>query len=43
MLAAKPILVEDSPKKRVAEFKKHFGDDLEALEDEFYRRMGRVK
>lgn len=43
MLAAKPLLTEDAPRKRVAEFRKHFGDDLEELEAEFYRRMGRVK
>ncbi len=43
MLAAKPLLTEDAPRKRVAEFRKHFGDDLEKLEAEFYRRMGRVK
>jgi len=43
MLKDKPLLVEDEPKKRVAEFRKHFGEDLAALEDEFYRRMRRVK
>ncbi len=43
MLADKPLLVDDDPKKRLAEFRKHFGTDLEALEAEFYRRMDRVK
>jgi hypothetical protein len=42
-LAGKPLFGADEPRKRVAEFKKHFGSDLEALEDEFYRRMSRVK
>jgi hypothetical protein len=43
MLRDKPVLVEDEPPKRVAEFHKHFGEDLKALEAEFYRRMQRVK
>lgn len=43
MLADKPLLVDDDPKKRLAEFRKHFGADLESLEAEFYRRMDRVK
>ena len=43
MLADKPLLVDDDPKKRLAEFRKHFGDDLESLQAEFYRRMDRVK
>jgi hypothetical protein len=43
MLHDKPVLVEDKPPKRVAEFRKHFGDDLDALEADFYRRMMRVK
>jgi hypothetical protein len=43
MLADKPMLVDDDPRKRVAEFRKHFGEDLQALEAEFYRRMTRVK
>jgi hypothetical protein len=43
MLAEKPLLVDDDPKKRLAEFRKHFGADLEHLEAEFYRRMDRVK
>jgi hypothetical protein len=43
MLHDKPLLIEDEPKKRVAEFRKHFGEDLAGLEAEFYRRMDRVK
>lgn len=43
MLAGKPLLVEDDPKRRVADFKRHFGNDLAELEAEFYRRMDRVK
>ncbi len=42
-LADKPLLVDDDPKKRLAEFRKHFGSDLRELEAEFYRRMTRVK
>ncbi|HEX6961931.1 MAG TPA: DUF1570 domain-containing protein [Lacipirellula sp.] len=42
MLSEKPLLVDDDPKTRVAEFRKFFGGDLKALEDEFYRRMSRV-
>lgn len=40
-IAAKPLLIEDSPEKRVQEFQQHFGD-LDQLEAEFYRRMSRV-
>ncbi len=43
MLSKKPLLVDDDGKTRVAEFRKHFGTDLKALEEEFYRRMSRVK
>lgn len=42
-IAAKPLLVVDSRKERVAEFRKHFGNDLDKLEDDFFRRMDRVK
>ena len=37
------VLVEDKPGQRLAEFRRHFGDDLDALEDDFYRKMNRVK
>jgi hypothetical protein len=43
MLSEKPLLGDDNPKKRLADFRKHFGADLAELEDEFYRRMSRVK
>jgi hypothetical protein len=39
-IAAKPVLVAEEPKRRVAEFRKHFGD-LQKLEDDFYRQMGK--
>ena len=41
-LAEKPVLKMDDPQTRLADFRKHFGEDLRALEDEFYRRMSRV-
>lgn len=41
-LADKPLLIEDPAAKRVEEFRRHFGA-IDALEDEFYRRMARVK
>jgi len=43
MIKEKPLLIEDDRKTRLAEFKRHFGADLDALEEEFYRRMRRVK
>ncbi len=42
-IAAKPVLVVDDKKQRMAEFRKHFGADLGKLEADFYRRMDRVK
>jgi hypothetical protein len=42
-IAAKPILQQDTPQQRLAEFRQHFGDDLEALEADFYRRMARIR
>ncbi len=41
-LAEKPVLTMDDPQTRLADFRKHFGEDLRALEDEFIRRMKRV-
>lgn len=41
-LSAKPLLEMDTPATRLADFRKHFGEDLRALEEEFYRRMTRV-
>ncbi len=43
MLAAKPRLTIDKPSTRLSDFKQHFGNDLDALKDDFYRRMTRVK
>jgi len=42
-IAAKPLLTVDSRQERMAEFRKHFGSDLGKLEDDFFRRMNRVK
>lgn len=43
MIAAKPLLIYDDRQTRLADFQRHFGDDLGALEDEFSRRMSRLK
>jgi len=43
MIAAKPLLIYDDRQTRLADFQRHFGDDLRALEDEFSRRMSRLK
>ncbi len=42
MLADKPLLVLDDEKTRLADFRKHFGENLNELEEEFYRRMSRI-
>jgi len=42
-IADKPLLVKDDPATRLAEFREHFGEDLQSLEAEFYRRMSRIK
>ena len=42
MLAAKPPLVEDDPRTRLAEFEQHFGNARQ-LEQDFLRQMSRVK
>ena len=42
-LAAKPLLRMDDREKRLAEFQAHFGADLGDLQDEFGRRMSRLK
>ena len=42
-LAKKPVLKLDDPQTRLADFREHFGEDLRALEDEFLRRMAKVK
>jgi hypothetical protein len=41
-IADKPVLTQPDPKQRVADFRKHFGQDFDALEDEFFRQMRRV-
>ncbi len=42
-LAGKPLLTKDTPATRLADFQQHFGDNLEALEAEFYRRMSKLR
>lgn len=42
-ISEKPLLVEDKPGQRLVDFRRHFGDDLNSLEDNFYRSMNRVK
>ncbi|NOY30619.1 MAG: DUF1570 domain-containing protein [Planctomycetes bacterium] len=42
-LAEKPQLVADDKSSRLADFRKHFGNDLGKLEDEFFRRMTKLK
>jgi hypothetical protein len=39
----KPVLREDKPQQRMADFRKFFGEDLQALEDDFYRKMEHIK
>ncbi|MDC0935437.1 DUF1570 domain-containing protein [Pirellulales bacterium] len=41
-IAAKPLLARDTPADRVADFKRHFGDDFNALEADFFRHMSRI-
>jgi hypothetical protein len=41
-LSEKHPLIDDSPQKRLAEFRKHFGD-LRKLEQDFLKQMSRVK
>ena len=42
-IAAKPLLVPSDRATRLADFQKHFGDDLGDLEAEFIRQMSRIK
>jgi len=42
-IAAKPLLVQDDRKTRLADFQAHFGEDLGKLEAEFIRRMSKIK
>lgn len=43
MLADKPLLTPADPATRISEFKEHFGEDLNALEQEFVRRMSKIR
>jgi len=42
-LAAKPLLTKDAPATRLKDFQEHFGEDLQKLEAEFFRRMSRLR
>lgn len=42
-LAQKPVLTMDDPQTRLADFRKHFGEDLRELEEDFIRRMSRLE
>jgi hypothetical protein len=42
-LADRPMMSDGGKKGRLADFTKHFGNNFQALEDEFYRRMSRVE
>jgi hypothetical protein len=42
-IANKPLLMKDDRKRRIADFQAHFGEDLGALEAQFFRRMAKVK
>jgi hypothetical protein len=43
MLAKKPQLVWDEPEQRLAKFREYFGEDLQALEQDFLRQMQTVR
>ncbi|MEM8944535.1 MAG: DUF1570 domain-containing protein [Planctomycetota bacterium] len=43
LIAEKPLLTQDEPETRLAEFQQCFGDDLGKLEQEFYRRMSKIR
>ena len=38
-----PLLSQPNEKRRLAEFRKHFGADFDALEDDFFRKMRRIE
>jgi len=42
-LAAKPLLVKDDRATRLTDFQEHFGENLQELEAEFYRRMSKLR
>lgn len=43
MLREKQVLSSDDPITRLSDFQKHFGKNLGELEDDFFRRMSRIK
>ena len=43
MLSEKDRLSQDEPEIRIRDFQDHFGEDLQKLEEEFVRRMSKVK
>jgi len=42
-LAKKPLLIQDDRETRLADFQEHFGENLQDLEAEFFRRMDKVR
>ncbi|HYO25060.1 MAG TPA: DUF1570 domain-containing protein [Lacipirellulaceae bacterium] len=42
-VAAQEVLSQPDPKVRLGMFRKHFGADFDALEDEFFRQMRRIE
>jgi hypothetical protein len=42
-LSTKPMMTNGGKKGRLADFTKHFGNNFDLLEDEFYRRMSRIE
>ena len=43
VMATKKALVEDTPEKRLEDFCQFFGEDLEQIDDEFIRYIGKLK
>lgn len=43
VMATKKALVEDTPEKRLEDFYQFFGEDLEQIDDEFIRYIGKLK
>jgi hypothetical protein len=41
-IAEKPLLVQDDRTTRLTEFQEHFGNNLQQLEAEFFRRMSKI-
>ncbi len=42
-IAEKPLLMTTDEKQRLADFTRHFGNNFDKLEGEFYRRMSRIE